>query len=228
MKQSEATFNMEFSGARKSTKGITMKHKAMKNLTPVILALILSGCNSNTSSPAPSPSPDPKPSPIKPINGNEINDRNGGIIVRPEDKEINNGSGFKPAVKKKPIPLFVADGIHTLTQQPYSGVITRGGDVWLRYQQKDVFFHNFKTPKWTPKYKYTPYLEVLITDGNEQLCTRYDWKSDKFGMAKEQCLWSNVADGVGLEDMKQAYYGFRVTEARVVFNGVVGLSVSIK
>lgn len=125
------------------------------------------------------------------------------------------------------IPIFIGEGINTITQQPYSGTIVKGGDAYLRYNQSATTMDKFELPEWEVNYKYEPFLEVLITNGTETLCARYSWKKGGFGYAKPDCLWSDTRQAVPLEDIQAAYYGYSVVETRVWVNGVVGLGVGV-
>ena len=106
--------------------------------------------------------------------------------------------------------------------------MSRGGDAYLRYNQEAQYFNNFELPEWTVDYRYEPFLEVLITDGTETLCTRYSWKLKGFGYARPHCLWSDTRAAVPLEDLQSAYYGYQIVESRVWVNGVVWLGVEIE
>lgn len=86
----------------------------------------------------------------------------------------------------------------------------------------------FELPDWEVKYKYEPFLEVLITNGSETLCARYSWKKGSFGYAKPFCLWSDTREALPLTDVQAAYYGYSVIESRVWVSGVVGLDVNVE
>lgn len=126
------------------------------------------------------------------------------------------------------LPIFIGEGITTHPQQPYSGTIVKGGDAYLRYNQSATTMDKFELPEWTVEYKYQPFLEVLITNGGETLCSRYSWKLKGFGYAKPNCLWSDTRSAIPLEDMQAAYYGYSVVESRVCVSGVVCLIVAIE
>jgi hypothetical protein len=133
-----------------------------------------------------------------------------------------------PAPQPPTLPIFIGEGINTITQQPYSGTIVKGGDAYLRYNQDATTMDKFELPEWEVNYKYEPFLEVLITNGTETLCARYSWKKGGFGYAKPFCLWSDTRQALPLGDMQAAYYGYSVVESRVWVNGVVGLRVEVK
>lgn len=133
-----------------------------------------------------------------------------------------------PAPQPPMLPIFIGEGITTHTQQPYSGTIVKGGDAYLRYSQTATTMDKFELPTWNVTYRYEPMIEVLITDGAETLCARYSWNKGGFGYAKPVCDWSDTRQAVPLEDMKQAYYGYSIVEARVWVNGAVNLYVGIK
>lgn len=126
------------------------------------------------------------------------------------------------------LPIFIGEGINTITQQPYSGTILKGGDAYLRYNQSATTMDKFELPEWKVTYRYQPFLEALITNGGETLCARYSWKLKGFGYAKQNCLWSDTRQAVPLEDMQAAYYGYSVIETRVWVNGVVGFGVGVE
>ncbi len=191
-----------------------------KIIYTAIVAALLAGCQSESSSvqstpePEPTPAPAPKPEPLP---------------QKPQPEPIPT-----PEPKPDPIPtpppstpIFVPEGISTITQQPYSGTVIRGGDAYLRYDAGITDFQDFEVPEWSVQYKYQPYLEVLITNSTETLCARYSWKLEGFGYAKPNCLWSDVRAALPLQDMKAAYYGYSVVESRVWVNGVVGLGIEI-
>lgn len=202
-------------------------------LTALIVTGILSGCNSEQGSQtklSTATTPDTKPQVDPPV-----------LVPEPElptEPEVTIPSiPLDPSIPvvpptieppTPPIPIFIGEGITTHTQQPYSGTVTRGGDAYLRYNQDSQYFNDFELPEWTVEYKYEPFLEVLFTDGTETLCARYSWKLKGFGYARPVCLWSDTRATVPLEDMKSAYYGFRVIESRVWFSGVYGLMVEAK
>lgn len=133
-----------------------------------------------------------------------------------------------PTPQPPTLPIFIGEGINTITQQPYSGTIVKGGDAYLRYNQTATTMDKFELPEWKVTYRYEPMIEVLITDGTETLCARYSWKKGGFGYAKPFCLWSDTREVLPLTDMQAAYYGYSIIEARVWVNGVVGLGVEIE
>ncbi|AUR82018.1 membrane lipoprotein [Vibrio phage 1.017.O._10N.286.55.C11] len=208
-------------------------------LTVVIVTCLMSGCNSEQNAPVqqktvteptpdtkpqidppalvPEPEPPTEPTPQPPV-----------VEVPPMPLEPSTPV-TPPATEPQPptLPIFIGEGVATHTQQPYSGTITRGGDVYLRYNQDARYFNDFELPEWSVEYKYQPYLEVLLTDGTETLCARYSWKLKGFGYARPHCLWSDTRAAVPLKDMQAAYYGYQIVESRVWVNGVVGLGVKI-
>jgi hypothetical protein len=133
-----------------------------------------------------------------------------------------------PTPQPPTLPIFIGEGINTITQHPYSGTIVKGGNSYLRYDQTATTMDKFELPEWTVNYKYEPFLEVLITNGGETLCARYSWKKGGFGYAKPVCNWSDTRQALPLTDMQSAYYGYSVVESRVWVNGVVGLRVEVK
>ena len=136
----------------------------------------------------------------------------------------------QPITEPEPptLPIFIGKGINTITQQPFSGTITRGGNAYLRYNQDAQYFNDFELPEWTVDYRYEPFLEVLITNGSETLCDRYSWKLKTFGYARPNCLWSDTRAEIPLSDMKAAYYGYSVVESRAFVAGVVGEGVVVE
>lgn len=217
------------------------QHKACV-LCAIVLGL-MAGCKSDQTArtatinppvtqPTPDITPDPKPNPEPPVEWVPSTPLEPSTPIVPEPEPEN------PETPKPTLPIFISDGITTHTQSPYIGTVTRGGDNYLRYNStsnantaktarayNSADFQNFELPKWTVDYKYEPFLEVLITNGAETLCARYSWKKDGFGYAKPHCLWSDTRQAVPLTDMKNAYYGYSVSETRVWLNGVVGLWV---
>lgn len=182
-----------------------------------MIAVLLTGCNSGSET---ENAPENKSVTREPV---EVEIADSAVTITPPVPMI-------PLTPSTPIyktPVFIPDGITTTTRQPYSGEIYRGGDVYLNYDSETNYFNNFELPKFTVAYKYEPFLEILISDGNEDLCIRYSWVTGKFGMGKAKCLWSNVNDGIELFDIQQAYYGYRVTSTRVWVNGVSGEGVEV-
>lgn len=186
-------------------------------LYPLMIAVLLTGCNSGSES---------ENAPV-----------NNAVIRDPVEIEITEQvETVIPSVPMIPLipvtpthkaPVFIPDGITTITRDPYSGKIYRGGDVYLNYDSEINHFNNFELPNFKVKYRFEPLLEIKISNGADELCIRYSWKTKKYGMAKINCLWSNVSDGMELPDLHQAYYGYRVTGTRVWFNGVVGEAVNV-
>ena len=202
-------------------------------LTVVIVACLVSGCNSEQSSPVQQKTvtaPDTKPQVDPPVLVTNPTPEPPVVEVPVIPLEPSTPVAppiIEPEPSKPTLPIFIGEGITSHTQQPYSGTITRGGDAYLRYNQDAQHFNGFELPEWAVDYKYEPFLEVLITDGTETLCTRYSWKLKGFGYARKECLWSDTRAAVPLEDMQSAYYGYQIVESRVWVNGVVGLRVEI-
>ncbi len=185
-------------------------------LTVVIVTCLVSGCNSEQSSPMQQktiaePAPDTTPQVDPPV-----------LMPEPQPPLEIPATPLDP-----PPPIFIGEGINTITQQPYRGTVTRGGDAYLRYNQEAQYFNDFELPEWLVHYRYEPFLEVLISNGSETLCARYSWKLKGFGYARPVCLWSDVRAAVPLEDMQSAYYGYSIVESRVWVNGAVWLGVKI-
>lgn len=134
----------------------------------------------------------------------------------------------QPQPQTPTMPIFIGESITTHTQQPYSGTIAKGGDVYLRYNQTATTMDKFELPEWEVTYRYEPMIEVLITNGSETICARYSWKKGGFGYAKPFCLWSDTRQAVPLEGMKSAYYDYSIVESRVWANGVVVLWVGVE
>ena len=201
----------------------------MKNhkLYALIIAALLSGCNSGGGDASPHAGPShPVNPPIKP---EPPSTQDIPMLPLEPSKPI---TPEKPEPPKPTLPIFISEGIATHAQSPYSGTVTRGGEDYLRYNatvngEPVIDFQDFELPTWAVAYKYEPYLEVLLTNGFETICTRYSWKLDGFGYARPHCLWSDTRNAVPLEDMHNAYYGYSVVETRVWLSGVVGLCVGV-
>lgn len=89
---------------------------------------------------------------------------------------------FKPTTQ-----IFVPEGISAITHRPYSGtIIRREMIIFVTILVTD--FQYFELPTWSVTYRYEAYLEVLITNSGETLCSRYSG----VGYAKHQYLWSDV------------------------------------
>ncbi len=195
----------------------------------ILCVLALAGCGSEstleTAPETPAPIPTPEVPHMLPIDLGDPVDKFIDPIIEPipEDPE----KPVAPPEPPKPVlPIFIGDGITALTQRPFSGVVNRGGDAWLRYDSETKYFHDFELPEWKVKYKYLPMLEVLISDDVDTLCVRYSWKSG-FGYAQKICNWSDTREGLSLDDVRAAYYGYSIVETRVWVSGVVGLEVRI-
>ena len=197
-------------------------------LTVVIVTCLATGCNSEQSAQsktATETAPDTKPQIDPPV---LVPETELPVVDVPAIPLEPSTPIVPPTIEPEPpLPIFIGEGITTHTQQPYSGIVTRGGDAYLRYNQDAQYFNDFELPAWKVEYKYEPFLEVLLTDGTETLCARYSWKLKGFGYARSHCLWSDVRAAVPLDDMKNAYYGYQIVESRVWVNGVVGLLVKI-
>ncbi len=203
-------------------------------LTVVIVTCLVSGCNSERSAPVQQKTvttPDTKPQVDPPVLAPEpeVPTQPPGVEVpvTPLEPSIPVAP---PTIEPEPptLPIFIGEGINTITQQPYSGTITRGGDAYLRYNQDAQYFNDFELPEWSVDYRYEPFLEVLITNGAETLCARYSWKLKGFGYARPHCLWSDTRAVVPLDDMRNAYYGYQIVESRVWVSGVVVLGISVE
>lgn len=177
----------------------------MKIYTPLLTILILVGCGSdNTAINRPSGDGNPPTENVDiepdlpPIKEPEVN-----IPLVPLEPSIPVEA--EPEPPKPTTPIFVPEGISTITQEPYSGTVIRGSDAYLRYDFGVTNFQDFELTGWPVQYKYQPYLEVLITNGVEILFARYSWKLKGFGYTKTRCLWSDTGAAMPLDDMKSAY-----------------------
>ena len=205
-------------------------------LTVVIVTCLVSGCNSEQSAPVQQktvtePKPDTAPQVDPPVLMPEPPTEPDLPVVEVPVIPLEPSIPVSPPtieLELPTLPIFIGEGISTITQQPYSGTVTRGGDAYLRYNQDARYFNDFELPEWAVDYRYEPMLEVLITSGTETLCARYSWKLKGFGYARPVCLWSDTRAAVPLADMKQAYYGYQIVESRVWINGVVGVGVSVE
>lgn len=205
-------------------------------LTVVIVTCLVSGCNSEQSAQSKTvteTAPDTKPQIDPPVLVPEPEtpiEPEPPVVEVPSIPLETSTPVAPPTIEPEnpTLPIFIGEGINTITQQPYSGTVTLGGNAYLRYNQDSQYFNDFELPEWSVTYRYEPYLEVLLTNGSETICTRYSWKLGGFGYARPHCLWSDTRAAVPLTDMQAAYYGYSIVETRVWVNGVVGFGVSIQ
>lgn len=206
----------------------------MKNsLTGLIIAALVTGCNSEQSAPAPQVIAPQPPAQDEDVTVTQVED---AVEQTPIEAPVVTipATPLQPSIpvvtvpQPPTLPIFIGEGITTHTQQSYSGTITKGGDAYLRYNQEAQYFNDFELPEWSVTYRYEPFLEVLITNGSETLCARYSWKLQGFGYARPVCLWSDTRAAVPLEDMQSAYYGYSIVESRVWVNGVNNLEITVE
>lgn len=132
---------------------------------------------------------------------------------------------IEPPIEPPKLPQFHSEQMVEIA--PGEWLITQDGNVWLKWNSEVEYFHDWTPPEWEVDYKYQTYIEILITNGSESLCVRYNPRARGFGMGEARCLWSDARESVSLEGIRASYYGFYIVETRFLVSGVKGLSVGV-